>query len=521
MTIRELIEGIGAGQVRIPAFQRDFVWEPDRIALFVDSIYKGYPFGSLLFWRAKELLKHERKLGPYELPPLREDYPIDYVLDGQQRVTAMFASFQTELARPAADKWTDIYFDYQAEADPQDSSFFALTEDEADPDRFFPVSVLFDITGYRQATERVEPAHLPHIDDLQSKIKEAQIPVEVLRTDDRAKVAIVFERINHQGVPLDTLQLLTAWTWSEDFDLQQRFEDLREALEEHGFAGVGEDTSLVLRCCAAILTGQPTADYLIPLNGSEVRDRFDEVENGIKGAIDFLRTQLGVETLRNMPYPAMLIPLSVYFAIPGTEQLTVPAQARRTLERWFWRSCFSERYSGQTNRVARSDVREMVLLREEEESRLGEFAVPAVLRDFFSDTVFRLGSARSATFVLLLASREPRSFISGNKVDLAAVLQAYNRHEFHHMYPRALLRDDGVPSLAINCLANMCILNRADNNKIKRQRPSEYKALMPTDGLDAILSSAVTTETLFTDDFESFREERAEMLAEIAETLIA
>jgi hypothetical protein len=521
MTIRKLVEGILNGQIRIPAFQREFVWEPDRVALFIDSIYKEYPFGSLLFWRAKELLKHERQLGPYELPTLQEDYPIDYVLDGQQRVTSIFASFQTELPRPQADQWTDIYFDYRAKPDPQDSSFFALGDNEADPDRFFPLRVLFDSAEYRKATENVDSDLVPRIDDLQSRIKEALIPVELLRTDDRAKVAIVFERINHQGVPLDTLQLLTAWTWSEDFDLQQRFEDLREALEDHGFAGVGEDTSLVLRCCAAILAGEPTADHLIELNGSDVRDRFDEVENGIKGAIDFLRTQLGVETLRNMPYPAMLIPLSVYFASSGETQIVVPAPHRRTLARWFWRSCFSERYSGQTNRVARNDIAEMVKLRVGQETALGSFAV-TVGPEFFFETVFRLGSARSATFVLLLASREPRSFISGSKVDLAAVLQAYNRHEFHHMYPRAPLRDDGVPPGAINCLANMCILNRADNNKIRNKRPSEYKELMPGgDDLDAILASALATATLLENDFEAFRSERARKLALLAEALTA
>lgn len=521
MTIRRLVEGILNGQIRIPAFQREFVWEPVRIALFIDSIYKEYPFGSLLFWRAKELLKHERRLGPYELPVLQEDYPIDYVLDGQQRVTSIFASFQTELPRPEAEAWTDIYFDYRTTPDPQDSSFFALSEDEANPDQFFPVRVLFDSTEYRKATENVDSELVPHIDDLQSRIKEALIPIELLRTDDRAKVAIVFERINHQGVPLDTLQLLTAWTWSDDFDLQQRFEDLREALEDHGFAGVGEDTSLVLRCCAAILVGRPTADHLIGLNGSEVRDRFDEVENGIKGAIDFLRRQLGVETLRNMPYPAMLIPLSVYFASSGETQLVVPVTHRRALERWFWRSCFSERYSGQTNRVARNDIAEMVKLRDGEATALGTFSA-TVSSDFFSETVFRLSSARSATFVLLLASMQPRSFISGSKVDLAAVLQAYNRHEFHHMYPRAPLREDDVPQAFINCLANMCILSRADNNKIKGRRPSEYKELMPEgDDLAAILASAVTTETLFSDDFEAFRAERAQLLAEEAAKLIA
>lgn len=519
-TIRHVVQAVHNGQIRIPAFQRDFVWEPDRVALFIDSIYKQYPFGSLLFWRAKELLKHERRLGPYELPDLSEDYPIDdYVLDGQQRVTSIFASFQTDLPRPSGSEWNEIYFDYRAKPDPQESNFFALADDDVDTQRFFPIRVLFDSAKYRKATEKVAAQFVNHIDDLQARIKEALIPVELLRTDDRAKVAIVFERINHQGVPLDTLQLLTAWTWSEDFDLQQRFEELREALEDHGFAGVGEDTSLVLRCCAAILTGQPTADNLIGLNGADVRDHFGEIENRIKGAIDFLRKQLGVETLRNLPYPTMLIPLSVYFSSSGGGQIVIPASHRRVLERWFWRCCFAERYSGQTNRVARNDIAEMRKLREGEDTTLGDFVV-TISPAFFSETAFRLGSARSSTFILLLASASPRSFISGISIDLVAVLQAYNRQGFHHMYPRAMLRKDGISQNSISCLANICILSRADNNKISRKRPSDYLSLMPKgDDLDEILRGAFTTKTLFGDDFDAFREERAQILSEIAHKL--
>jgi uncharacterized protein with ParB-like and HNH nuclease domain len=66
--IREIIEQVQRGQIRIPEFQRGFVWEPDRVAYLMDSIYKGYPFGSLLFWRTSEKLKVERDLGPFELP---------------------------------------------------------------------------------------------------------------------------------------------------------------------------------------------------------------------------------------------------------------------------------------------------------------------------------------------------------------------------------------------------------------------------------------------------------------------
>jgi hypothetical protein len=190
------------------------------------------------------------------------------------------------------------------------------------------------------------------------------------------------------------------------------------------------------------------------------------------------------------------------------------------VERWFWRSCFSERYSGQTNRVARADITEMVEMRNGTEHSLGEFSM-LISADWFLDAVFRLGSARSATFVLLLASQEPRSFISGAKVKVSEVLQAYNRREFHHMYPQAVLKEDGVSPDQINCLANMAILSRADNNRIRRKRPSEYRELMPSgENLDAILRSAVARETLFADDFEAFRQERARMLADVATALI-
>ncbi len=86
MTISSAIERVSNGQIRIPAFQRGFVWDTERVAYFMDSIFKGYPFGALLLWRTREQLRTERKLGPFTLPAIDPAYPIDYVLDGQQQV---------------------------------------------------------------------------------------------------------------------------------------------------------------------------------------------------------------------------------------------------------------------------------------------------------------------------------------------------------------------------------------------------------------------------------------------------
>ena len=120
--------------------------------------------------------------------------------------------------------------------------------------------------------------------------------------------------MNQRGVELDTVQLLSAWTWSGDFDLHQRFEDLAADLAPFGFRDVGADKDLLLRCCSAVLTGDPSADSLINLNGAIVRARFDEVVTGIKGALDFLQRNVHTERLENLPYENILVPLTVYFA---------------------------------------------------------------------------------------------------------------------------------------------------------------------------------------------------------------
>lgn len=85
LPLRKVIERIADGSIRIPGFQRSFVWEPDRAALLMDSIHKGYPFGSVLLWRTRTDLKTEKKVAGIILPPPEKGHPIDYVLDGQQR----------------------------------------------------------------------------------------------------------------------------------------------------------------------------------------------------------------------------------------------------------------------------------------------------------------------------------------------------------------------------------------------------------------------------------------------------
>jgi len=518
--IRNIITQVIAGQIRVPTFQRGFVWDADRVAFLMDSLYKGYPFGSILLWRTKERLKFERKLGPFELPSVDPDYPVDYILDGQQRITSIFGVFQTDLEEESSEDWTRIYFDYRANPDAQESQFTALESQSFDPNRYFLLRNLFDTTAYRRATKDFDDQLAEKIDKVQSVFKEARIPIQMLSTDDRKTVAIVFERVNRRGVELDTLQLLSAWTWSEEFDLQRKFEDLAAELEPFGFSDVGLDQDMLLRCCAAVLAGDAKTETLINLNGAVVRDRFQEVMNGLKGAIDFLRDNLNVYSLNNLPYPAFLVPLCVFFAVPGNSQCRYNNEQRQAILKWFWRTCFSKRYNSQPIKSLQADIEEIVKLKHKQSSELEKITV-TVHPDLFKKEKFRTNNVITKTFVLLLAQKHPYSFVTGSPITLRDALKDYNRNEFHHLCPRAFLRATNQLVYDESCLANFCFLSKADNNMLGGSAPSEYHNKMPQFFVDEILERAICPKTLFNNDFKAFIDERSELLAIEANKLVS
>jgi hypothetical protein len=281
---------------------------------------------------------------------------------------------------------------------------------------------------------------------------------------------------------------------------------------------VGDDSDLILDCAAAILKGTTGAETLLELNGNQVRTEFPRVQNGIRGAIDFLRTQLNVFNLKLLPYPLMLAPLAAFFAEPDGKEVIYDGKTFETLKRWFWRSCFTARYASQTRRTATIDIQEMENLKAGRFSKLDN--IHATVQDDFFFSAFRVGTAVTKTFVVMLANNNPRSFLSGKLADLDKVLQRYNRSEFHHIYPRAHLKErDDVGDHTINTLVNFCFLSTAENKVIGRKAPSVYVKDIPESSRAEILSSAFCGIEDFDDDFKMFFARRCRRLAAFANSL--
>ncbi|MBN3851570.1 DUF262 domain-containing protein [Paraburkholderia sp. Ac-20342] len=523
ITIRQLLQRISDGEVRVPAFQRDFVWEPDRVQFLMDSIYKGYPIGTVLFWRTKEQLLHDRDVGPFTLPDPKAQYPIDYVLDGQQRLTSIFSTFQTELKKNPESKvkWVDIYFDLQAKPDAQDSQFVAL-EDAEVQDYHVPLRHLFDVSEWAAYTRKISDSDtLKVLDRLQALFKEAQIPVETVETEEHSKIAIIFERINRGGVPLDTYQLLSAWTWSGEFDLRKRFEELAVELDEVGYFDLHDDPDLLLKCCAAVVRNDASAHAIVDLKGAEVRDAFATFRTGLLGAIEFLRRDIGAVSLKVLPYKSMIIPLVRCFATDKAAGFHPNAAQRKALCKWFWHSCLSRRYSNSVDNAIAQDIAAVQQLLAGNTSEFDKRSI-VVQPTFFTTNQFALTSVNTKVFILLLAQARPKSFLSAADVDLDDVLLTCNRTEFHHIFPKNYLALNGFTNKAEQfVLANFAFLSQKDNRSIQDKAPSDYAKMIPPGSKDAILAASLIPRAGLEAQYKDFIEDRARLLADAANKLVA
>ena len=50
LSVEDLLKHVRRGKLRVPRFQRGLKWKPDDAARLVESIYEGYPIGTLLLW---------------------------------------------------------------------------------------------------------------------------------------------------------------------------------------------------------------------------------------------------------------------------------------------------------------------------------------------------------------------------------------------------------------------------------------------------------------------------------------
>ncbi len=505
----------------MPTFQRPQVWNISQVIDFLDSVYRRYPVGSLLFWLTTSSLQSERNLGGFRLPETPERFPRNYVLDGQQRLTALYALLTQDPTR-AEDRFK-VVFDLKeqefVELKGELGSYQVPLNILKDPSRFLAFQ-----DGLRELPD--SEASLTEAQRLWETFQNYVIPVVTLFEVPIDEVGVIFERINSRGTRLTIFDLMVAATWSvegpDEFNLRSSFGGVLEQLAEKDYSDV--DPVTVLRCLSVVATGSARRQSILSLrerDRTELQLLIETTRSALALAVDFLVSETSVVSSDFLPYERQLVLLTYVMA----KRPSLSSGDVDVLRRWFWRTSFAERYRTGGEALFDEDLTSAIsgLDGEGDMSRFGD----PPDKSFFTRSQFRKGAAGSQAFAALLGSRNPQNLTNAASIDVGTSLSAYNRKEFHHLFPQKFLKDVGVDSELINTLANICMLSSSENKRIGSEAPSEYIAHLRGehgDQFDEVMASNLVppsaVDRMLSDDYPGFLEARAEHLCNVVSRLV-
>jgi hypothetical protein len=353
---------------------------------------------------------------------------------------------------------------------------------------------------------------------IQSIFQNYELPTVTIRKKDKGDVGTIFERINNTGTPLSPLDLLTAWTWSDEYYLKEVFANIYDLLETKSFENFKD--KLLLQCFSAVISESTKTRDMLSLNAEDVRTQTPVVINSMKKAIDLLFSQFNVKTDEFLPKPQQFVGLVYLFSkinILSTEQLDVVGT-------WFWRTSFSNRYSAGTDQKMNDDISFFRDIINNKFDGLQKYRSDLSEDIFLKKTLAKSNSWSRAT-LLLMADNNPKDLTNGSNVDVGLALSTFNRKEYHHIFPRNFLKQNfNLETSEINKLANFCFLPAASNKLISDKAPSDYfSTVIPQNQLNDILKSnflPLDADIYQNDNYTQFASERAQLLFDAAKEKI-
>ena len=245
-TIKKTLEKIHSKNFVLPAIQREFVWKPEQICKFFDSLMQGYPFGTFLYWRVAaekvrefkfyELMRnyHERdnpRCTQMEDIPNR---PLTAVLDGQQRLTALNIGLRGTMTwklprkrwkSPGAFPERKLHLDLLSGSEPDENGIryiFAFLTDEQSGQQsedhcWYPVDSILKSHEYPDlqewVNERLDQSKVNHAFRILARLRDVVHTHKLVafykeKEQNLEKVLNIFIRMNSGGTVLSYSDLL-------------------------------------------------------------------------------------------------------------------------------------------------------------------------------------------------------------------------------------------------------------------------------------------------------------------------
>jgi hypothetical protein len=528
VSLNTLIGRLREGRFVIPDFQREFEWKPWDIRELMRSIFLDYYIGSLLLWKGKT--ENFAALSCQPIYGADNNAASEYiVLDGQQRLTAMYYAFLApDIALPGR---SNRYFFYiridRFMADEYDLAFEydwskrwkGLISDRVAQysEHIFPLTIVGQggftlyawISGYEQfwrdaaatAKEKgylddfeaaaAHAANAPKFGEhMRGIIEEYQVSyIELAVQLEIDKVCDIFTQINSKGIQLDTFDLMNAMLRPKDLQLKQMWRDAAPRLE---FVDTEKMNVYILQVMSILRQAYCSPKYLyylLPGQEKTVRDangaRHKEIlvtdihdfkaawgraVSAIEATIKLLRhpQEFGAISSSYLPYISILPAFAALQSHVKSIAANRQLDAQRKVRHWYWASVFNNRYSGSVESTAARDFLDLKAWIDDDKLE------PGLIREF--ETRFRnidlrkevkRGSSVYNGIFNLLVIQGARDWMSGN-------VPQFGDLDDHHIIPASKAAELQAGTL-IHSILNRTPLTADTNRKVICDRyPNAY-----------------------------------------------
>jgi hypothetical protein len=528
VSLMVLVNRLREGRFVIPDFQREFEWKPWDISELIRSIFLDYFIGSLLLWKGKK-----ENFNSLACEPIYgfqgNGVPEHIVLDGQQRLTAMYYAFMApDVPAPSranrflyfirVDRFMEEAYDEAFEYDWTRTGERTLgTDTEQFEKHKFPLAVVGrgdraivrwsqgyeeywksreaaalesgDESGAEVARQHAENARLfdRHLEGITQQFQISYIELDQELEID--KVCDIFTQINSRGIRLDVFDLVNALLKPRGLQLKHLW---RKAAPRLDFVETERMNVYLLQVMSILRQAYCSPKYLyylLPGQEKKVREPdgslrkevlvpdiadFEQCWNAaveaIERAIALLRhpQEFGAISSQYLPYVSIL----PAFAALQITLRTLPAarqlDSQRKLRHWYWASVFTNRYSGS---VESTTARDYLDVKDWFEDDASEPGLIAEFRSRFKALELRRETKRGTSvyngIFNLLVLRGARDWMTGN-------VPQYGDLDDHHIVPKGWGKDHGLAGI-VDTILNRTPLTADTNRKVIRDRlPNEY-----------------------------------------------
>lgn len=549
-TVEELVNMIERGRLRLPEMQRRYVWRSPRVRDLMDSLYRGYPSGAILLWETSEAVPLQDFAVAQQENPYRTT---QLLLDGQQRLTSLSAVIRGEkvLVR-GRHKPIELLFNLEH---PEQAAFVTEVNEESDVDeeeeddadssedellqRFNKMAFVVSTRKLEQLPQWVKvsevfketndisflkKAGITDMDDPRMQkythrlarlrnIRKYSYRMDVLESSlNYDEVTEIFVRVNSLGAKLRSSDLALAQITAK---WRNSLADFQAFQKECATMGFDLDLGIYLKNLVAFATGQSRFLTVGGLGLEVLQSAWKESRKGMEFALNFMRSNVGINSPALLSSPFILIAMA-YFGHKRDYHLT-PTEADR-FRFWILLANVKGRFSrGSSETILDQDL---ASLRQGggTEEMIDRLRLQVGRLDITPDEL-EGRNQRSALFkTMFLAFQDAGA--KDWRSNLAISLDhagSHHRLQFHHIFPKAVLRKAGYSAREADDIANLSFIAGKTNRQISDKAPIDYlPSYVEKGGAEAFAAQCIplVTNLLTEDAYKSFLKARRESIAQ-------